>query len=107
MNNTSPLLSRVPSIKIVSIYALFGLFWVHGSEVVLGWFVSDPAMMAKIAVAKGSLFILCTALLLYALITRFIKQVAAERIQAEQSLRRERDLSINTNLKLQDQTNCR
>lgn len=49
------------TVKIVAIYALFGLGWIYGSDTILGWFVHDQAALVTIAVAKGSLFILCTA----------------------------------------------
>lgn len=68
---------RIGTSRIVAIYALFGLAWIYGSDTVLGWFVHDFAVMVKIAVIKGSLFILCTSALLYTLINRFAKQLAA------------------------------
>ncbi|MDD2580915.1 MAG: ATP-binding protein [Desulfuromonadaceae bacterium] len=67
---------RTATIRIVMIYALFGLSWIYGSDTVLGWVVHNPAVMVKIAVIKGSLFILCTATLLYFLIGRFVRQRA-------------------------------
>lgn len=75
---------RIETGKIVAIYALFGVAWIYGSDTVLGWLVHDPAVMVKIAVVKGSLFILCTATLLYFLISRFVQQlVTAESGQIE------------------------
>ncbi len=68
---------RMATIRIVMIYALFGLSWIYGSDTVLGWIVHNPEVMIKIAVIKGSLFILCTATLLYFLIDRFVRQLAA------------------------------
>lgn len=71
-------------LRIVAIYALFGLAWIYGSDRILGWLVHDPGVMVNIAVIKGSLFILCTATLLYFLISRFARQLAeAERGQIE------------------------
>ena len=75
---------RIETAKIVGIYVLFGLAWIYGSDTVLGWLVHDPVVMVKIAVGKGSLFILCTAILLTFLINRFIRQLtAAETLQIE------------------------
>ena len=75
---------RIETGKIVAIYALFGVAWIYGSDTVLGWLVHDPVVMVKIAVFKGSLFIFCTATLLYFLISRFVQQlVAAESGQIE------------------------
>ena len=74
----------IETAKIVGIYALFGLAWIYWSDTVLGWLVHDSVVMVKIAVVKGSLFILCTATLLCFLINRFIRQLtAAETLQIE------------------------
>jgi len=63
--------------KIVGIYVLFGIAWIYGSDSVLGWLVHVPAEMVRVEVFKGSLFILCTAILLYFLISRFVQQLVA------------------------------
>ncbi len=84
MNRNPVEMHRVATVKIVGIYALFGFAWIYGSDTVLGWFVSDASTMVKVAVVKGSLFILCTAILLYLLISRFARQLAvAKRDQIE------------------------
>ena len=76
--------SRITTTRIVIIYALFGLGWIYGSDTFLGWLVHDPKVMVKFAVVKGSLFILCTATLLYFLISRFAQQLAtAEQARIE------------------------
>jgi PAS domain S-box-containing protein len=67
---------RLATIRIVAIYALFGLAWIYGSDTALGWLVHDREQMVNIAVIKGSLFILSTAALLYFLISRFVRQLA-------------------------------
>ncbi|MBJ6724572.1 hybrid sensor histidine kinase/response regulator [Geomesophilobacter sediminis] len=70
--------------RIVAVYALFGLVWIYGSDTALGWLVKDHAVMVKIAVIKGSLFIVTTAALLFFLISRFARQIdAAERRELE------------------------
>ena len=68
---------RIEMTKIVGIYVLFGIAWIYGSDSVLGWLVHDPAAMVGVEVFKGSLFILCTAILLYFLINRFVQQLVA------------------------------
>jgi len=78
---------RLETSRIVTIYALFGLAWIYGSDTVLGWLVHDPVAMVKIAVIKGSLFILCTATLLYYLINRFIRQLTSAETRQIESLR--------------------
>lgn len=67
--------------RIVAVYSLFGLAWIYGSDTVLGWLVQDSALMVEIAVIKGSLFILSTSALLYILINRFAKQLAASEVR--------------------------
>ena len=63
-------------LKIVSIYALFGLLWIYTSDKVLGWFVNDHSIMVRIAIFKGSVFIVLTSLLLYLLIKQYDKKTA-------------------------------
>jgi len=71
---------RLETVRIVTIYAVFGLAWIYGSDTLLGWLVHDPDIMVELAVAKGSFFILCTAVILYVLISRFTQQLStAER----------------------------
>jgi len=78
---------RLATSRIVAIYMLFGLAWIYGSDNVLGWLVHDPAIMVRIAVVKGSLFIFCTATLLYILISRFVKHIAAADMAKIESLK--------------------
>ena len=68
---------RLGTSRIVAVYGLFGLAWIYGSDTVLGWLVHDHSVMVKIAVIKGSLFILCTSAILYTLISRFAKQLSS------------------------------
>src|ERR1039457_2967269 len=77
MSYKSPLKLRTATAKIVVLYVLFGLAWIYGSDTILGWLVHDPVVMVKIAVIKGSLFIICTATLLYFLINRYVQHLAA------------------------------
>ncbi len=55
--------------KIVIIYALFGCVWIYFSDTALGWFGHDSEPITKIAVFKEFLFIVCTSILLFFLIT--------------------------------------
>ncbi|WP_224959929.1 hybrid sensor histidine kinase/response regulator [Geomonas subterranea] len=65
------------AVRIVAIYALFGLAWIYGSDSIIDWLVDDKATLLRIAVGKGFVFIICTATLLYFLITRLLDQLAA------------------------------
>ncbi len=84
MTSRNILKRRIETSRIVAIYSLFGLAWIYFSDTMLGWLIHDPVVMVKIAVLKGSFFILCTATLLYFLINRFIRQlISAEASQLE------------------------
>ena len=74
---------RAATLRIIAIYALAGLLWIYGSDTALGWFVHDPHMIVKIAIYKGSMFIVLTSLLLYFLINRFNRRLAS----SEQALK--------------------
>jgi len=56
--------------KIVAIYAVFGFGWIYFSDTVLSWLVHDPEVITTIAIFKGLLFIVCTSVLLFFLISR-------------------------------------
>jgi PAS domain S-box-containing protein len=91
MSYQCPTLRRIESIKIVAIYALFGFIWIYGSDTLLGLMIYDPAIIVKIAVIKGFLFIVFTAVLLYGLMNRFAQQIITERTQTGQALRNKDD----------------
>lgn len=78
---------RAETVKIIAIYILFGIFWVYGSDTVVDWFVHDRTMLVKVAVVKGSFFILCTAGLLYFLINRYVKRLAAAEDRLNESMK--------------------
>ena len=72
--------------RIVALYVLAGLVWITCSDAVLAWLVHDQAILTGLAVVKGSLFILVTALLLWFLISRHIRQLAATERHAAENL---------------------
>jgi PAS domain S-box-containing protein len=74
---------RQATLRIVGIYALVGCLWIYTSDTVLGWLVKDPHIMVHIAIYKGSLFIVLTSLLLYFLVSRYNRNLAA----SEQALK--------------------
>ncbi|WP_239026848.1 hybrid sensor histidine kinase/response regulator [Geomonas oryzisoli] len=77
------------TVRIVGIYALFGLAWIYGSDHFIDLIIDDKGTLLKIAVIKGFVFILCTATLLYFLINRFLGEVATadrERLESLESL---------------------
>jgi len=97
MSYQTPQKRRIATAQIVAIYALFGLAWVYGSDIVLGWLINDPDVMVKYSVVKGSLFILCTAALLYFLINRFVQQLISSEIGRMESLKDYQSIFNSTN----------
>ncbi|MEA5112945.1 MAG: PAS domain S-box protein [Geobacteraceae bacterium] len=77
----------VDTVKIVAIYALFGVCWIYVSDTIGSWLVHDQAMLVKVAVIKGSFFIICTAGLLYFLISRYVRRLAAAEDRLNNSLK--------------------
>ena len=74
---------RLAALRIVGIYALVSLLWIYTSDTVLGWLVPDSRVMVKIAIYKGSLFIVLTSLLLYVLLRRYHRHLS----DSEQALK--------------------
>jgi len=77
------------------VYALFGGLWIYLSDTFLESFVSDAAIIARVSMYKGLVFIALTAILLYVLIARYVKQIGihlAESKQAQELLARQKEL---------------
>jgi PAS domain S-box-containing protein len=62
---------RSATIRIVGIYALVGFLWIFTSDTILSWLVHNQQIMVKIAIFKGSAYIIFTSLLLYVLLSRY------------------------------------
>jgi PAS domain S-box-containing protein len=71
----SPRTIRFAALRIVGIYALLAALWIYLSDQALGLLVQDHALMVRIAVYKGFLFIVVTATVLYQLISRYLQTV--------------------------------
>lgn len=65
---------RLAALRIIGIYALFAALWIYLSDEVLGMLIRDTAILVRISVFKGFLFIVVTAVLLYQLIARHIRK---------------------------------
>jgi PAS domain S-box-containing protein len=63
--------------KIAGLYAVLGLAWIAFSDRVVAALVTDPPTLQRVQTAKGTLFVVVTALLLFALIRRSERRVAA------------------------------
>ncbi len=88
-----PLRSEVS--KIVAIYSIFGGLWIYLSDTFLGLVISDPAVMSRLSIYKGLVFIVLTASLLYLLISRYAKRISihmTELNQAQHMLNRQKAL---------------
>jgi two-component system, cell cycle sensor histidine kinase and response regulator CckA len=83
--------------KIVAIYALFGSAWIYLSDTVLAWLIHDHALIARIEVFKGLLFVLTTSFLLYQLIGRFARRNADTIVQLAESEARFQAIYHNVN----------
>jgi len=68
--------NQLEILKIVFWYTIFGCIWIYFSDSIVNWFVHDPDIITIIAISKGTLFIFCTALLLYILIYRFNTKIS-------------------------------
>jgi PAS domain S-box-containing protein len=66
--NSSRLFSGLTPGRIVLTYVLAGGGWILFSDMILGALIKDPALMTRISVAKGWLFIVVTGAMLYCLI---------------------------------------
>ncbi|MRR33786.1 PAS domain S-box protein [bacterium] len=76
------------ALRIVGIYALFASLWIYLSDNVVALFTRDPAILLRINVFKGLLFIIVTATLLFQLIARHFRKsrLLEEDRQANQNL---------------------
>lgn len=69
---------RNGALRIAAIYAVVAGLWVLFSDELLGAFVPEPRLFARISIFKGWLFVLVTALLLYLLIRHYLLAIRAK-----------------------------
>ena len=61
------------SIKIATVYFLFGILWILLSDKILGMLVRDQTVLTNVSIIKGWFYVWVTALMFYVLISpRFI-----------------------------------
>jgi PAS domain S-box-containing protein len=71
---------KIPdSIKISAIYLLVGWAWIFFSDKILGVLVQDRDALTQLSIAKGWLFIVVTAVMLFLLIHRSTKYISRTR----------------------------
>ena len=63
---------RYTVLKIIAVYAIFSCLWIYLSDTALGFIISDPAIITRISVYKGFLFVVVTSILLYQLVSRYL-----------------------------------
>ncbi len=70
-------LNKYSSFKIVLIYAIVSAVYIFASDHFLEIFISDVVLLSKLQTAKGLVFILITAVLLYILVKQNIEKTKA------------------------------
>jgi signal transduction histidine kinase len=53
------------ALRICLTYVILAGIWISSSDMILGWLIADPQVMARISLVKGWLFIAVTGLVLY------------------------------------------
>lgn len=67
--------SLLSPLKVAGIYAVFGMMWIVFSDRALHFLVGDPDMESQLQTWKGWAFILVTAVLVYGLTHRLVKNI--------------------------------
>lgn len=77
---------EIMPLKIAAIYASIGCLWILFSDRAVAMFVTDPAMVTIISIAKGWIYVLLTAMLLYWLIRRHlaVDRCAEDKLKASE-----------------------
>src|SRR4051812_11306681 len=76
---------RSSALKIVICYLLFGCLWILFSDELLSAFISNKDALTRWQIVKGWTFIVVTAVMLYALITRSIAAIKKSNIALTKS----------------------
>jgi PAS domain S-box-containing protein len=71
--------------RIVAIYAVFSLLWIYGSDRLLGLIVQNQELLTRVSIAKGMLFVLLSAALLYRLISDYTRRLGETHQQVRDS----------------------
>ncbi|MBW1821854.1 MAG: PAS domain S-box protein, partial [Deltaproteobacteria bacterium] len=82
--SVKPYLDEYISLKIAIIYASFSAIWILLSDQILYFLVKNPEIMTKVQMIKGWIFILTTALIIFFLLRKEIRNY----LQTEAALRR-------------------
>lgn len=83
------------ALRVVLLYAAFAGLWILFSDQGLAWIYSDAEQLVRASTAKGWLFVVVTAMLLYGLIRRLLDQtLAASRREIAAQAERARALQL-------------
>lgn len=74
-------------LKIIGIYALFGAVWVSCSDILVFLHGGETVQAAVMSISKGLLFVAVSAVLLYAIISSFVRGTVVERDTFRERLR--------------------
>lgn len=74
------------SYRITIIYLIFGLAWILLSDTLLEFFINDLKVLSNIQTYKGFVFILITALMLFVLVRRHMKNLRTARELLEKKI---------------------
>ncbi|NTV49662.1 MAG: GHKL domain-containing protein [Geobacteraceae bacterium] len=78
-------------IRIVALYSLFGVLWIYLSDSFIGFAISDSAVISRLSIYKGILFIALTAALLYFLIASYVKRISSNILELKQAQKKLQD----------------
>lgn len=78
------------ALRIAAVYAVFGILYILFSDLILAALIDNPATITRVQTAKGWLFILSTAILIYWLVRRYLADMIRTNsllVQSEQRYR--------------------
>ncbi len=84
---------RRGALRIVIAYAVFAGLWIGFSDLALEWLFTEPAHLVRASMIKGWAFVLVTAVLLYALLTRLIVNLE-EAIDSREAIRNSKNRQL-------------
>lgn len=100
-DNAAPVASTaVGALWVAATYSVFSLIWIVTSDRVLEILATDHASFAKLQTYKGSVFVVVTALLIYALVKRQLKALVLAKNQETRVAELLRDANAGQQLAL-------
>lgn len=87
---------KLNALNIVIIYIIVGSAWILLSDELTGMLVKDNAILVQVSIYKGWFYVICTAILLYALINCSIKEINKSKNELKISEERYRLVINNT-----------